>query len=172
MFPPLLPHPRPLPATARSNASIPRRVRQVRRRAGVPKNRSPARTAPPAGSHGIPLCFGSVMAVVGAVVVIVSAAVLLGVPVTVTGLVEPKLKVGTRVAPAGVVVMAAARVTLPVKPPDGVTVMVEVLFALAPAAKSTDVAPIVKPGGGGDVTITVAVPVALLYGEPPPGVGV
>ena len=43
-----------------------------------------------------------------------------------TGLVEPKLSVGGSVALAGLEVMAAVRATLPVKPPLGAMVIVEV----------------------------------------------
>jgi hypothetical protein len=45
-------------------------------------------------------------------------------PVMLTGLVEPKLQEGGFTAFAGSAVMAAVSVTLPMKPPEGVTVMV------------------------------------------------
>jgi hypothetical protein len=53
--------------------------------------------------------------------------------------------------------MAAVIATLPVKPPLGVTVIVEVLPVVAPGATVTAAPPIVKLG---DTTVTVAVPVA------------
>ena len=78
-------------------------------------------------------------------------------PVIVTGLVVPKLKVGKLVAPVGLEVTAAASVTVPVNPPAGVTVMVEVFPVVAPGATETAVPAMEKLG---PVTVTVAVPVA------------
>jgi hypothetical protein len=75
-----------------------------------------------------------------------------------TGVVEPKLKVGGYWAPVGVEVMAAVSVTLPVKPPLGDTEIVEVFPVVAPAFKVTAVPLTVKPGGGGTVTVTEVVP--------------
>ena len=49
-----------------------------------------------------------------------------------TGLVDPKLKVGGYCAPARLVVTEAVSVTLPVNPLLGVREMVEVLPELAP----------------------------------------
>jgi hypothetical protein len=81
------------------------------------------------------------------------------VPVMLTGLVEPKLRVGGFCAPLGLEVTAAVRATLPVKPPLGVTVMVEVFPVVAPAVTVTAVPVIVKPGVP-LVTVTEAVPEA------------
>jgi hypothetical protein len=58
---------------------------------------------------------------------------------TLTGFVDPKLKVGRSIAFAGLDVMAAVSVTEPVKPPEGTTAMLEVFPALAPAATVTAV---------------------------------
>jgi hypothetical protein len=69
-----------------------------------------------------------------------------------TGLVEPKLKVGGYTAPAGLEVTAAASVTLPVKPPPGVTVIVEVLPEVAPGATETAVAVMPMVGVIGTIT--------------------
>jgi hypothetical protein len=69
--------------------------------------------------------------------------------VTLTGLVELKLKVGGATAPPGLVVSAAVRFTLPVKPPVGVTVIVDLLSAVAPAAMLTAVPLIMKPDAAG-----------------------
>ena len=96
--------------------------------------------APPAAYHGTPGRLGYASeAVVGAVVEMVRVAGTPVVPVMLTGLVEPKLQVGGFTAPAGLEVMAAASVTLPVKPPTGVTVMVDVFPEDAPAATETAV---------------------------------
>jgi hypothetical protein len=68
------------------------------------------------------------------------------VPVIFTRLVEPKLRVGRFVAPAGLDVIAAVSVTSPVNPADvdGVTVMVDVFPLVAPAVNVTAVLLMVK----------------------------
>jgi hypothetical protein len=96
-------------------------------------------------------------ALVGAVVETVRVAVPTLVLVMLTGLVELKLKVGGYWAPDGLEVMAAVSVTLPVKPPAGVTVIVEVFAVVAPGATVTAVLLKVKEGL---VTVTGAVPEA------------
>jgi hypothetical protein len=88
----------------------------------------------------------------------VRVAVPAAVPVMLTGLVEPKLRVGGSCAPLGPEVTAAVSATLPVKPPDGVTVMMDVFPVVAPAVTVTAVPVIVKPGGA--VTVTEACPEA------------
>jgi hypothetical protein len=67
----------------------------------------------------------------------VSAAVVAVVPLKVRGLVAPKLSVGRSDAPDGLLVMAAVSVMLPVKPPAGVNVMVEVFPVVAPGERET-----------------------------------
>ena len=101
-------------------------------------------------------------ALVAAIVEIVRVAVPAAVPVMLTGLVELKLKVGAYCAPTGLEVRAAVSATLPVKPPAGVTEIVEVLPVVAPRAILTDVPPIVKLGFTGVVTMTWAVPLPAL----------
>jgi hypothetical protein len=76
-----------------------------------------------------------------------------------TGLVEPKLKVGGYWAPEGLKVTLAVRATLPVNPPLGVTVIVELFPVVAPGKIVSAVPLIVRPG---IVTVTEAVPVAAL----------
>jgi hypothetical protein len=63
-----------------------------------------------------------------------------------SGVVAPKLKVGRFCAPVGLEVMAAVRPTMPVKPPAGVTEIVDVFPAVAPRAKVTVVPLTVKTG--------------------------
>jgi hypothetical protein len=87
----------------------------------------------------------------------VRVAVPVAAPVMLTGVVEPKLKVGGFTAPVGPEVTAAVSATLPVNPPAGVTATVEVLPVVAPAATVTAVPAIVKMGL---VTVTGVVPVA------------
>jgi len=88
-------------------------------------------------------------------------------PAMFTGLVEPKLTVGGYTAPAGPEVTAAVRTTLPVKPPAGVTVIVEVFPLVAPGATLTAVPLTAIPGGTGGVTMMEAVPVlALSFASP------
>jgi hypothetical protein len=76
-----------------------------------------------------------------AVVVMVIAPVPEATEVMVTGLVEPKLRVGGLMAPEGLAVIAAVNVTtaLPMKLLDGVTVTVDTLPAVAPAVTVTAV---------------------------------
>jgi hypothetical protein len=81
-----------------------------------------------------------------AVVTIVRVPAPAALPAIARGPVELKLKVGGVTAPLGPVVRAAVSATLPVKPPVGVTVMVEVLPTVAPAAMLTAVLLIVKLG--------------------------
>lgn len=88
----------------------------------------------------MPVGLGRTEAVVdGAVVLMVSVAVPAVAPVIFTGVVAPKLKVGKSRAPEGLEVIAAVSATLPVNPPLGVTVMVEVLPVVAPGARVTAV---------------------------------
>ena len=84
------------------------------------------------------------------------------VPLILNGLVEPKLKVGGYWAPVGLEVTAAVSTTLPVKPPAGVTVMVDVFPVAAPGVIETAVPLIVTPGFTAVVTVTGAVPVVRL----------
>jgi len=86
-------------------------------------------------------------------------AVLAEVSVILIWLVEPKLSVGRFWAPAGLDVIAAVSATLPVKPPLGDTVIVEVLPEVAPALIDTAVPPTVNLGF---VTVTEEVPVVAL----------
>lgn len=76
-------------------------------------------------------------------------------PVMLTGDVEPKLKVGGSVAPAGLDVSAAVRATLPVNPALGVTVMVAVLPVVAPAATVMPPLLVSAKVGGGTKAVTV-----------------
>jgi hypothetical protein len=70
--------------------------------------------------------------VVDAVVLTIKVPVPAEAPVMLTGDELPKLNVGGSVAPLGLDVRAAVNVTLPVNPPLGVTVIVEVLPVVAP----------------------------------------
>ena len=97
--------------------------------------------------------------VVEAVVAIVSVAVPVLLLVMLTGLVDPKLRVGGSMVPAGLEASTAVMVTLPVKPPAGVSVMVEALPVVAPGVTETAVPARANPEGGG-ATVTTAVPMA------------
>ena len=83
----------------------------------------------------------------------VSVAVTADVPVMLTGLVEPKLSGGGSWAPDGLDVIAAVSVTLPVKPPPGVTVIVEVFPLVAPGLTDTAVPATVKVGTASSNTV-------------------
>jgi hypothetical protein len=111
----------------------------------------------PAPYHGLPGRFGSTAALLVATVVeIVSVAVPAAVPVRLTGVVEPKLTVGGYCPPAGLEVIAAVSAMLPVNPPVGVNVIVEVFPVAAPGAIVTADPLTVKLGGV--VTAIAAVP--------------
>ena len=142
---------------ATRSASMTNMERQ-RRLAGMNRNNTPASSAPPVACHGgrLPPEFAALHPPeLAAVVVTVSVAVPLAVPVMLTGVVDPKLKVGKETALAGLVASTAVRATLPVKPLLGVTVMFEVLPLVAPAVGMVTVVPVIaKPGGGMDVTKT------------------
>jgi hypothetical protein len=83
-------------------------------------------------------------------------------PEMLTGLVVPKLSVGRYWAPNGLDVMDAVSATLPVKPPLGVTEIVEVFPVVAPRATEITEPVIVKLGVTAVVTVTEFVPDALL----------
>jgi len=144
---------------------IPKKLRHLRR-LGTPNRIRQARAAPPVAYHGPPRrdigrCGKTSAAALEAVVAIVSVAVTADVPLMETGEVVPKLKVGRSCAPVGLLVIAAVKTTLPVNPLLGVRVIVEVFSVVAPGAMTTDVPATAKLGGGGAVTVTVSVPVAL-----------
>jgi hypothetical protein len=92
----------------------------------------------------------------------VNVAVPALVPLMLTGVVEPKLKVGRSWAPAGLEVTVAVSATLPVKPPAGVSVMVDAFAAVAPGVTETAVPLIVKPGLTAGLTVRTTVAEALL----------
>jgi hypothetical protein len=88
-------------------------------------------------------------------VTMVKVAVVGAVLVTGTVEVAPKLKVGGSIAPVGVEVRVAVKVTVPVNPPAGVTVMVDVLFVVPPGAVIVTLEDVIAKLGGMAVTITV-----------------
>jgi hypothetical protein len=99
--------------------------------------------------------------VVGPEVETVKVAVPLLAPLIVTGVVVPKLNVGGSTAPTGLLPIVAVSATAPVKPPDGVMVMVDAFPVVAPGATVTAVPATAKLGG--KVTVTAEdVPVAVL----------
>jgi hypothetical protein len=74
---------------------------------------------------------------------------------TLTGLVEPKLRVGRYAAPEGLEVREAVRVTFPVNPPEGVTAMVLVPLLPWMRVRLAGEGERVKPGGRATVTMRV-----------------
>lgn len=125
-----------------------------------PRNIMPARVIPPKAYHRICWRPGVVSALWDlGVEDIVKIAVAGAVPVMLAGLVEPKLSVGKSLAPAGLDVSVAVSATLPVKPPTGVKVMVEVFPEVAPAGKVGAVPLTLKLGGIPRITLA---PVKLL----------
>jgi hypothetical protein len=115
---------------------------------GTTKNSANAKLAELAMYQRTAGCLGFTRdALVGAVVVMVTVAVAAEVPEMLTGFVDPKLKVGPYWAPFGLEVTMAENVTFPVKPPAGVTVMVEVFPVVAPGITVIGVVVRVNPGG-------------------------
>ena len=92
----------------------------------------------------------------------VRAAVPALVPLMLTGVVEPKLKVGRSWALAGLEVTVAVSATLPVRPPAGVKVMVDVFAMVAPGVTVTAVPLMVKLGLTAGFTVRTTVAEALL----------
>jgi hypothetical protein len=131
----------------------------------MPKKIIRARTAPPAeGQKGLARLLS---AVVGAVVLMVTTSVCAVVPLMVTEAVA-RLHVGRSAAPAGEELMAQLIATAPVNPPDGVTVIVELLPVVAPGI--TVMLPLLvraKLGVGAAVTLTVTVVVCVIEPEVP-----
>ena len=74
-------------------------------------------------------------------------------PVTLTGLVVPKLKVGGWFGEAGPAVMAAVKTTLPVNPPLGTSMTDSVFRDVAPGVSEMLLASMMNPGGGTAVTV-------------------
>ena len=164
--PPLLPllPPLPQPMTAMeakkaTNASITIQLRL--RRAGMPKRQTSARAAPPAEGQSslVGLATGRLRDEVGAVVETVKTSV--PEPVTVA---DAREHVAGSLAAVGL--MEQLKLTAPVKPPEGVTVIVEVLPVLAP--EETVMLPLlVRVKLGLVVTLTVSVVVSVREPEVP-----
>ena len=146
--PPLLHATRPPAKATRDNIRL-NIARHARLRLGITNRDKLASTAPlpPYHEPRLGTSLNEVQAFVElAVVAMVKVPVAAALLEISSGLVELKLKVGGITAPLGLVVRTAVRITLPVKPPVGVTVIVEVLPVVAPAAMLTGVLLTVKLG--------------------------
>jgi hypothetical protein len=145
------------------SSKLPRTARQRRNRLGVLKSRRQAREAAPAVYQEIRFPGLREALLLAAVVRTVSVALTLVIPVTLTGLVVPKLKVGRCWAPGGAEVTAALSVMAPVNPPVGVIPTEEVFPVVAPGGNCMGTPPdISKLGIGTGVTETSVVAEALL----------
>jgi hypothetical protein len=118
---------------------------QLRLRAGMPKKTTRAKAAPPA--VGQKRFLGLLSAVVAAVVLMLKVAIVTPLTETEAGI----LHVAGSLAAVGA--MEQLRLTMPVNPPAGVMVMVEVLPEVAPAA--TVIGPLLLRAKLGVVTFTV-----------------
>ena len=114
------------PASDASRTTMPSSACHLRRRAGMPNSSKQAKAAPPVAYQGVPGRFGwlsmaLVLETVETVIVVVTELV----PGIFT---EPLARVieGRFLAPAGLDVTAAERVTVPVNPARGARVMVDV----------------------------------------------
>ena len=101
-------------------------------------------------------------AVAAAEVWMVRVAVPGVVPVMATLGVDPKLNVGGSTAPAGLEERAATKATVPVNPPAGVTVIVEVLLVVLPGVVMVTLVEVMAKLGGMAVTVTGAEAVAVV----------
>jgi hypothetical protein len=138
---------------ARRSNAIPSIVRQLRRRAGMPKRNTRARAAPPAdGQNSL---FDGLIEEVVPVVVAVNVVVIAVVPLRV---IEAGCMLHVAGSLAATGAMAQVRLIVPLNQPAGVTVIVEVFPVVAPEATVIIVPLIVKLAG---TTVTGAVPVAL-----------
>ena len=110
-------------ATSRSNVA---KQRRQQLRLSVAKNKMQAKTKLTGKPHRTgPLRIVPCAHPIGAVVVMVRVAAPPPGVVILTLLVEPKFNAGSSTAPPGLEVIAAVRVTVPVNPPIGLTVMVD-----------------------------------------------
>lgn len=144
-----LPQARMPPANIARRARIEKIARQLRRRTGIPIKNKQARMTPPPARQGR-LGAARVDELQGLLALAVVEMVRVAVPalalVRLTGAVVPKLRVGGSVAPLGPDVTDAVSATSPVKPPEGVTVMVDVFWVVEPAGTETEVQVIAMEG--------------------------
>lgn len=107
-----------------ANRNSPIKANRARRRRGMTNRHAQAKTETASGTRRV-----LAMGVVVSTVTLIAAGV---VPETAT---EPGIEqVGRYCAPDGVLVMAQERLTVPVKPPEEVTVMEAALLTVAPGA--------------------------------------
>ena len=110
-LPPLLPQPLAALITTMAASTL-NSILQARRRAGIPKNKTIARAAPPAGTKNLFSGFSSAL-LVAAVVLTVTVEVCAVVPLIVTEAGDNE-QVGASLGLAIVVVTAQLRLTVPV----------------------------------------------------------
>jgi hypothetical protein len=128
--PPPPPHPT-APAITISATTL-SAARHARRRPGIPRKKTRARVAPPPRKNLFSGDASELVEVLDAVVATVTVAVAAVVPLMVTE--DGMLQVGGSLGLLMEVVTAQVRFTAPVNPPPGVTVTVDVLPVVAPAA--------------------------------------
>src|SRR5580658_1939776 len=111
--------------------SMPSHARKLRRRDGMPMNTMQASMAPAAAYQEVLLCLGwSNAAVVAAVELTVSVEVCAVEPLKFVNETGERAQVAGSLAAVGV--MAHISATVAVNPPDGVTLIVDVLPVAAP----------------------------------------
>lgn len=121
----------PLITTAR-RATTPSKLQRFRQRDGNQNSNRQAIAALPVAYQRAVGCAFCVTVEAFETVEMVMVATSASDPAIWTELVEPKLMMGRFCAPEGLAVICAARVTVPVKPNKGVTVMVDVFAVVAP----------------------------------------
>jgi len=153
---PVLPPPQPRPAMETIRQNRPSIASQLRRRLGSLNKKTSARVAPPADGQK---SLNGWLRAVARVVETVNVAVCGVVPLIVT---EDgrMLHVAGSFAAAGVILQV--RLTVPVKPLDGVTAMVEVFPVVAPGWTVIAFQVTANAGGGPESTVRVVVAEASL----------
>ena len=142
--PPTLPPPQAeRPASAQNIIITPSKTSHPRRRLGRKKKKARARAVP--AVVGKKIFSGAFRALLAAVVVTVSVEVT-GVEDVISTVAGDRLQVAGSLAAVGLMLQVSA--TLPVNPPEGVTLMVEVFPVLEPRTTLTGVAEMVNPGMG------------------------
>lgn len=168
-----LPPPQPIPALAiRANSIAADRIRIVRidfsaifrrRPSGPPRKNSTASVTPPPSVNG-----SFRLDVVCAVVVTVNVDVTADAVVMLTEVGDSE-QLGSSVAPVGAAVIAQVTATLPVNPPVGVTVTVDVPVAPWDAMVIAGALIVTPPGFVGAVTVStkLSVTTGLMTAAPP-----
>src|ERR1700679_2971578 len=144
--------PQPMTTPARApKSSTPRIELQLRRRAGIPKKRSPARASPPPTAKSLFSCEPGFTAAVAELVVVMVRVD----GVDTVAVVGERLHPGMFTAPLGILVTAQVNETFPVKPVVEFTEIVEVVLPPGLLTAAALVLASVKVAATGELTVIV-----------------